>query len=179
VLLDALEDFGGTLVFVSHDRYFVDRLANKVIVVGHGTIETYPGTYEQFLWSRLERAKDPPKPAPPSSPRPEARNGPPAGPNRSQPPARPSHQQKKQDDAEARRLRRDQQAHERRVSQVEALIAEREQAIKTLETAMGSEGFYNDRAAAESTLSRHQALMWEVGDLMRQWESLQSSNLSK
>src|SRR6187399_3335286 len=57
VLLEALEDFGGTLIFVSHDRYFVDRLATKVIVVGHGTIETYPGTYEQFLWSRTERAR--------------------------------------------------------------------------------------------------------------------------
>ena len=57
VLLEALEDFGGTLIFVSHDRYFVDRLATKIIDVGHGTIETYPGTYEQFLWSRTERAR--------------------------------------------------------------------------------------------------------------------------
>ena len=36
VLLDALADYGGTLIFVSHDRYFVDRLANKVIEVGGG-----------------------------------------------------------------------------------------------------------------------------------------------
>ncbi len=34
VLLEALQDFGGTLVFVSHDRYFVDRLANKIVAVG-------------------------------------------------------------------------------------------------------------------------------------------------
>src|SRR5262249_20855450 len=51
VLLDALVDFGGTLIFVSHDRYFVDKLATKIIEVGHRTIELYPGTYEQFLWS--------------------------------------------------------------------------------------------------------------------------------
>ena len=37
VLLEALEDFGGTLIFVSHDRYFVDKLATKIIEVGHGT----------------------------------------------------------------------------------------------------------------------------------------------
>ena len=36
VLLEALADFGGTLIFVSHDRYFVDRLATKVVAVGHG-----------------------------------------------------------------------------------------------------------------------------------------------
>src|SRR5690606_37154186 len=57
VLLDALEDIGGTLIFVSHDRYFVDRLANKIVVVGHGSVEVYPGTYEQYLWSRQERSK--------------------------------------------------------------------------------------------------------------------------
>src|SRR5689334_22911193 len=55
VLLEALADFGGTLIFVSHDRYFVDRLATKIVEVGHGTIEVYPGTYEQFLWSRTHR----------------------------------------------------------------------------------------------------------------------------
>ena len=36
VLLDALEDYGGTLIFVSHDRYFVERLATKIIEVGGG-----------------------------------------------------------------------------------------------------------------------------------------------
>src|SRR4029077_19443550 len=68
VLLDALEDFGGTLIFVSHDRYFVDKLATKIIEVGHGTIDTYAGTYEQFLWSKAHRAAaqtaPPPKRAP-------------------------------------------------------------------------------------------------------------------
>src|SRR4029453_19020173 len=55
VLLEALADFGGTLIFVSHDRYFVDRLATKIVAVGHGSLEVYPGTYEQFLWSRQQR----------------------------------------------------------------------------------------------------------------------------
>jgi ATP-binding cassette subfamily F protein 3 len=59
VLLEALEDFGGTLVFVSHDRYFVDRLATKIVAVGGGGIEVYPGTYEQFLWSRSVRQAAP------------------------------------------------------------------------------------------------------------------------
>ena len=39
----------GTLVFVSHDRYFVDRLATKVIEVGGGEAPLYPGGYEDFL----------------------------------------------------------------------------------------------------------------------------------
>ena len=46
VLLDALADYGGTLIFVSHDRYFVERLATKIIEVGDGKATLYPGTYE-------------------------------------------------------------------------------------------------------------------------------------
>ncbi len=56
VLLEALEDFGGTLIFVSHDRYFVDKLATKVIEIGGGEALVYPGNYEEFLWSRKQRA---------------------------------------------------------------------------------------------------------------------------
>ena len=52
VLLDALADYGGTLIFVSHDRYFVERLATKIVEVGDGKATLYPGTYEAFLWSK-------------------------------------------------------------------------------------------------------------------------------
>jgi hypothetical protein len=39
---------------------------------------------------------------------------------------------------------------------------------------MAAPGFYDDRAQADTAASRHQALMWEVGDLMNQWETLQA-----
>ena len=55
VLLEALEDYGGTLIFVSHDRYFVEKLATKIIEVGHGEASTYPGTYREFLWSKAQQ----------------------------------------------------------------------------------------------------------------------------
>ena len=57
VLLEALEDFGGTLIFVSHDRYFVDKLATKVINIGGGDALLYPGNYEEFLWSRKQQER--------------------------------------------------------------------------------------------------------------------------
>src|SRR5229473_2231292 len=52
VLLDALVEYGGTLIFVSHDRYFVERLATKIVEVGSGTAIVYPGTYTEFLWHK-------------------------------------------------------------------------------------------------------------------------------
>src|SRR5512142_1673385 len=58
VLLDALEDYGGTLIFVSHDRYFVDRLATKTIEVGHGGAVVDAGTYKEFLWHKEQQGRD-------------------------------------------------------------------------------------------------------------------------
>ena len=43
---------------------------------------------------------------------------------------------------------------------------------RDLETAMSTPEFYEDRAQAQPFIDRHQALMWEVGDLMHQWEEL-------
>jgi ATP-binding cassette subfamily F protein 3 len=52
VLLEALEKFTGTVVFVSHDRYFIDKLATRVFEVGGGAVEVYPGNYEDYLWRK-------------------------------------------------------------------------------------------------------------------------------
>jgi ATP-binding cassette subfamily F protein 3 len=52
VLLEALSKYTGTIVFVSHDRYFIDRLATRIFEVGQGKIEIYPGNYEDYLWRK-------------------------------------------------------------------------------------------------------------------------------
>lgn len=49
VLLGALKDYEGTVVFVSHDRYFIDELARKVYEVGGGKVTAHNATYEEFL----------------------------------------------------------------------------------------------------------------------------------
>jgi ATP-binding cassette subfamily F protein 3 len=52
VLLDALMEYTGTVVFVSHDRYFIDKLATRVFEIGDGRVEVYPGNYEDYLWRK-------------------------------------------------------------------------------------------------------------------------------
>src|SRR4030081_3326 len=56
VLLDALSKYTGTVVLVSHDRYFIDRLATRIFQVGDGKVEIYPGNYEDYLWRKQGRA---------------------------------------------------------------------------------------------------------------------------
>src|SRR5204863_2492947 len=52
VLLNALQEFTGTVVFVSHDRYFIDKLATRVFEIGDGQVHVFPGNYEDYLWRK-------------------------------------------------------------------------------------------------------------------------------
>ncbi len=85
-------------------------------------------------------------------------------------------EEKKRQDAEARKARKAEQVRKRRIEELESRIAEREAEIKTIEAQMSAAGFYEDHEAAKPVIDRHQALMWEVGDLMGQWEALQDTS---
>ncbi|QHN02540.1 ABC-F family ATP-binding cassette domain-containing protein [Granulicella sp. WH15] len=52
VLLDAIRNFSGTVLFVSHDRYFIDGLATRVFEVEERRVHIYPGNYEDYLWRK-------------------------------------------------------------------------------------------------------------------------------
>jgi ATP-binding cassette subfamily F protein 3 len=172
VLLEALEDYGGTLILVSHDRYFVEKLATKIIEIGHGEAVVYPGTYSEFLWSKEHagQAPDVPKAKPeipkakPNIPNPTPKAA--AAPELTR-------EQRKQQDAERKKKQRALESLQKRISELEGRIAEREAQVKALEAKIAAPGFYDDPAAATDVIARHQALMWEVGDLMGQWEALQ------
>src|SRR6185436_2511279 len=87
-----------------------------------------------------------------------------------------SYEERKRVDAEARRARKAGDARRKRIDELEARIADREQAIRDLETAMSAPGFYDNHETAKPIIDKHQALMWEVGDLMHQWEQLQQTD---
>ena len=200
VLLDALEDYGGTLIFVSHDRYFVERLATKIIEVGGGRRVVYPGTYEEFLWSKEARAQGrrggepsritaaaaprapkahgaggqsqlgrsreagrhpkpqavrPAAPAPVEPERAVAANAPTTKKKRATPTPRAS-----VEGGQARRRdRRARGAHRRART-----------GHPRLEQAMAAPASTTTARPPQPVIDRHQALMWEVGDLMHQWE---------
>jgi len=59
VLLEALQTFSGTIVFVSHDRYFIDKLATRVFEVGDGAVHVFPGNYEDYMWRKEGGAAQP------------------------------------------------------------------------------------------------------------------------
>src|ERR1700722_95144 len=81
VLLEALEKFTGTVVFVSHDRYFIDKLATRIFEVADGGVHVFPGNYEDYLWRKEGRQAPAAEPEGKSAP--ARQPGPP--PPRSQP----------------------------------------------------------------------------------------------
>ena len=209
ILLEALAAYTGTIVFVSHDRHFVDRLAMKVIDVGDTKATMYPGGYEDFLdWRKRVEAGEigTPPPArpkapsltevktavvkavvaspglpqkPPSAPMPEKRQAAAApAANPLAPRLRQADPQDSRARAEAERQARiaadrAEKKRKQRLDEIEKRIAEKEAAVGVIEKAMTEPGFFDDRARAERAAKDREALMWEVNDLMSQWELMQ------
>ena len=206
VLLEALEDYGGTLILVSHDRYFVEKLATKIIEIGHGEAVVYPGTYSEFLWSKRAREEQGAVATAAAAARPAGKrsDGGPARPAaapkaqgsglkaqgeaqgsglkaQARTPekalnatAQQDREERKRVDNERKKKQREQDALHKRIADLEARISSSEAEVKQLEAAMSEAGFYEDSARSKPVIDRHQALMWEVGDLMAQWEALQT-----
>ena len=154
----------GTLIFVSHDRYFVDKLATKVLDIGRGDANLYPGTYEEFRWSREQQSRrqetDAREKRPASRPAAREARG------RAAKPRTPRN--------ETRRLERRLKSLRARIAELEQRIGEREQSVRGIEADIAQPDFYSDAAGARARIDEHQTLMWEVGNLMNQWEALQS-----
>ncbi len=87
VLLDALREYTGTLVFVSHDRYFIDQLATRVFEIENGQVHVYPGNYEDYLYRKQGAAAAPASPSDAQTTPASAKATPPASPPAA-PPAR-------------------------------------------------------------------------------------------
>ena len=193
VLLDALEDYGGTLIFVSHDRYFVEKLATKIIEIGHGAGARLPrhlqgvpvaqgtpgrrasasgerrGSRGSQVRSRTGKRQHGAKP--------EARWPKTADARAAESESRlPSHSQAREATkrpSEAQKEAASAEALQKRITDARSSDRRTRSAVKELEAAMAGAGFYDDREARSRSSTAIRRLMWEVGDLMHQWEALQ------
>jgi ATP-binding cassette, subfamily F, member 3 len=55
-----LEEFTGTIVFVSHDRYFLEHLATRVFEIADGEVRVYPGNFADYIWRKQGGAEKAP-----------------------------------------------------------------------------------------------------------------------
>jgi ATP-binding cassette subfamily F protein 3 len=166
VLLEALMKYTGTVVFVSHDRYFIDKLATRVFEIGEGKVEIYPGNYEDYLWRKQGRSAQ--QIAAPSN-----GDGPPSAmearaPSPVLPPQQPS--AASLSDPKGKRLNPiKRQQMEDRLHELEEEIARAETAIALCETQLQS--FVSAEETQRQTVElAHRKT--DLQNLMKEWEEL-------
>jgi ATP-binding cassette subfamily F protein 3 len=165
VLLEALQQFEGTVVFVSHDRYFLEQLATKVVEVGDGKAETYPSNYADYLWKKGQTSTAPG--SAPAANQPEI-----AAPS-------PEINQDKAAriaDREAKKAQeRERRQQEKRVAEVEAKIAAVEAEVAALEKALSDPETYKNGDETVRLTRELAEKKQALEDLMNQWEEAQTA----
>lgn len=150
VLEGALEDFDGTILTVSHDRYFINRVADRIIEMRPDGVKEYLGNYDDYLEKkRREEAglED----------------------------AAASGMTKTQLDKQRRRerlLREGKKALEKQLEAAEARIADAEKEIQDLEARMADPELYQRPDEARETARRHAELQAGMDALYEEWEAL-------
>ena len=163
ILMDALGDYGGTLVFVSHDRYFLDGLATKVLEIGNETAVAHMGNYEDFLYKKAEQEKAAAATASVESVRSFPTET--AAPQTAAPPA------------EARKKKVNPYKIKQFTDQIEKLegqIQLYETRVTVLNQMLASEELYRDHQLFRTTMDEHDRLEKDLGVCMAEWERLNS-----
>jgi len=160
VFEEALAAFEGTIVTVSHDRYFLDRVVNQILEIDDGVGRVWLGTYSD--WKRRKGEASPPAP--------KAAAAPVARPAEKAPAATLPRDRRKDEDKEVRRRR------DRLKKQVESLekdIASREEEKKTVAALLEDEDVRRDHRRIRELGQRYQEIEKEIAALMTQWAETQ------
>jgi ATP-binding cassette subfamily F protein 3 len=148
ILIQALQQYKGTFVVVSHNRHFISQIANKIWYIEDHQIKEYPGTYDEYEYWKKQNTSAAPPPPPKKAPTPE--------------PAHPAKEEA------ARQIKALQQQVKKLEEQVGAL--EKEKA--SIESEMSSPDAYNDPAKVEAIQGRFSKVMSELEEKNSKWEAL-------
>ena len=159
ILMDALGSYGGTLVFVSHDRYFLDGLATRVLEIGNGTAIAYMGNYEDYLRKKAEREQAEMDAVAADVQKGSAATSTPS----SKAPVEP--RKKKVNPYRIKQIT-DQ------IEKLEGQIQLHETRIAVLNQLLASEELYRDHQLFRSTMDEHDQLEKDLSVCMSEWERL-------
>ncbi len=162
MLAAALADYEGTLVTISHDRYFLDGIINRVWEVNAGTVKEYVGSYSDYRWAKSREAETEAG-ALAESAEPEKTS------------ASKKDKERKRQEAEARNQRyRRLKPLQDRLKEVEQKLESVIQEKQTVETQLADSSLYEDNRKSDrvATLDRQTALAQEENTLMAEWDQL-------
>ncbi|MFT8872284.1 MAG: ABC-F family ATP-binding cassette domain-containing protein [Sporolactobacillus sp.] len=159
VLEAVLADFSGTILFVSHDRYFINRIAGRILELSRAGIQEYLGDYDYYVDKKSEQRE-------------LALLEQQAAPMQKQAQADPEtaglqqFRQTKEQKKEKRRLERDIERFEQEISRLEAAIAADQQTL-------ADPAVYSDMKKATEAQEALNAHEQALSEMMNQWEKAQ------
>ena len=165
MLTDALTDFPGTIVFISHDPTFLTRVATRIVEIEDGQAKNYFGDYEYFLWKKAQEFESIKESSAELS---EAQSGRSQGPTK----AMASQVQPKVDGGERRNLAKTQARLEKQVSRAEAEIATMETKVKAREQELTDPALYQEFSRWGDLQREQEDWKRELERLTARWESL-------
>jgi ATP-binding cassette subfamily F protein 3 len=171
VLREALRQFGGTFIIVSHDRYFLKGLATKVLELRDGQLVTYPGTFEEFLaWKEGGAGAEVHAPEPqPQKPQFAARHAPA---DMGVLAAIEDAKRGKALYAQQKAVRAERQKRERRLAEVEQRIAALEERKTAVELLMADGGTFSDPQRAREIAGEYDTLKRDIDEHYAEWAAL-------
>jgi len=158
VLEQALDEYTGTLVLISHDRYFINRVATRVADVGGGTAVVHEGAFDEYLAWRREREEAAPVPAASAqAPSDEQR--------------RLRREEKRQEAERRNRAYRERKAAEERLRPIEIEVERLEQRAGELEAQQADPRVYADPGRAREVARERAAVAARLARLYEEWEA--------
>jgi len=160
VLLSALKDFCGTVVFVSHDRGFIEQLATKVLELKAGQYRFFPGGYDYYLEQTVEKsaAKTGAKETGKTELQPSGDNKPAEVSS-----GKLSYEEQKKQEAEKRKIQKE-------VSRLEDLIAELEEKKSALDLKMADPSVYSNGEKAKAVQRELEEICSKIEETTAAWE---------
>lgn len=160
ILIQALQQYEGTVIVVSHDRYFLDNIANKIWFIEDQKIKEYPGTYQEYEeWAAKRKVE--PKGLPIAQPKKEENQ--PAGRQGKPEPVKVQPSENKQQ--QLKKMNQD-------LSKMEEQISVLEKAVKDMEAALADEKIYNDAGKLKETNATYSQKKDELKQTQLKWEEL-------
>jgi ATP-binding cassette subfamily F protein 3 len=153
ILIQALQQYEGTFIAVSHDRYFLDNIANKIWFIEDQKIKEYPGTYQEYEeWMSKRKYEPKPTPIPQLQQKEEKKE--------------PVKQQPSDDkNKQLKKLNGD-------LTRMEQQIADLEKEVKQLENKLAEDGVFNNPAKLKETNATYQQKQTALKQVQQQWETL-------
>ncbi|WP_047979534.1 ABC-F family ATP-binding cassette domain-containing protein [Ornithinibacillus contaminans] len=153
ILEAALIDFPGTIIFVSHDRYFINKIADRVVEMQQGGATVYLGDYDYYLEKKQEEAE--------------------LAQLQAEKEIKPIQNEKKLSFKEEKKLQSEQRKRERRIASIEEMIEKLEEELVSLEVKMTEPEVYENHEKALEYTNKTTNVKQEIEQLMEEWTELQ------